>query len=83
MKPRHWLGALLLLAAGQLWAEGAPVLFAVSQTGPDVVLIDEPDLKVIALPVDHRPVEPAVGLSVHLQGSAGCDQRRHRGFILA
>lgn len=36
-------------------------MFAVDRAGPDVVLIDEPDLKVIALPVDHRPVEPAVG----------------------
>ncbi|MDO8378533.1 MBL fold metallo-hydrolase [Phenylobacterium sp.] len=28
---------------------------------PDVTLIDEPDLKVIAFPVHHNPVEPAVG----------------------
>ena len=40
---------------------GAPHAFAVSKTGPNVVLIDEPDLKVIAFPVDHEPVEPAVG----------------------
>lgn len=40
---------------------GVPHAFAVDRTKPDVVLIDEPDLKVIALPVDHRPVEPAVG----------------------
>ena len=35
--------------------------FAVSKTGPNVTLIDEPDLKVVAFPVDHEPVEPAVG----------------------
>lgn len=31
MKPRHWLGALLLFGAGQLWAQGVPVLFAVNE----------------------------------------------------
>ena len=40
---------------------GAPHAFAISKTGPDVTLIDEPDLTVIAFPVDHEPVEPAVG----------------------
>ena len=35
--------------------------FAVSKTGPDVTLIDAPDLKVTAFPVDHGPVNPAVG----------------------
>jgi len=35
--------------------------FAISKSGPNVTLIDEPDLKVIAFPVDHEPVEPAVG----------------------
>ncbi|HEY2480901.1 MAG TPA: ribonuclease Z [Caulobacteraceae bacterium] len=35
--------------------------FAISKTGPDVTLIDDPDLKVVAFPVDHEPVEPAVG----------------------
>ncbi len=40
---------------------GAPHPFAVSRSAPDVVLIDEPDLKVTAFPVDHHPVEPAVG----------------------
>ena len=35
--------------------------FAISKTGPNVTVIDEPDLKVIAFPVDHEPVEPAVG----------------------
>jgi ribonuclease Z len=40
---------------------GAPHAFAVSKTGPNVLLIDDPDLKVIAFPVDHEPVEPAVG----------------------
>jgi ribonuclease Z len=40
---------------------GAPHAFAISATGPDMTLIDEPDLKVSAFPVNHHPVEPAVG----------------------
>jgi ribonuclease Z len=40
---------------------GAPHPFAISAAGPNVTLIDEPDLKVIAFPVNHHPVEPAVG----------------------
>jgi ribonuclease Z len=40
---------------------GVSHAFAVSATGPNVTLIDEPDLKVIAFPVNHQPVEPAVG----------------------
>jgi len=40
---------------------GAPHPFAVDRAAPDVTLIDEPDLKVIAFPVEHHPVEPAVG----------------------
>jgi len=35
--------------------------FAISRTGPNVLVLDEPDLQVIAFPVDHEPVEPAVG----------------------
>jgi ribonuclease Z len=35
--------------------------FAVDRAAPDVLLIDEPDLKVWAFPVEHHPVEPAVG----------------------
>jgi len=40
---------------------GAAHAFAISKTGPDVTLIDQPDLKVIAFPVNHEPVTPAVG----------------------
>jgi ribonuclease Z len=40
---------------------GTPHPFSISADGPDAVLIDEPDLKVIAFPVDHGPVKPAVG----------------------
>jgi len=40
---------------------GAAHPFAITKTGSNVTLIDEPDLKVIAFPVDHEPVEPAVG----------------------
>lgn len=39
----------------------APHAFAADKAAPDVTLIDEPDLKVIAFPVDHEPVSPAVG----------------------
>jgi ribonuclease Z len=35
--------------------------FAISPDTPDVTVIDERDLKVIAFPVDHGPVKPAVG----------------------
>jgi ribonuclease Z len=40
---------------------GAPRPFAISPSSPDVVLIDTPELKVVAFPVSHHPVEPAVG----------------------
>ncbi len=40
---------------------GTPHSFPMTKTSPDVALIDEPDLKVIAFPVDHGPVDPAVG----------------------
>lgn len=40
---------------------GAPHPFVVSADRPNVTLIDEPDLKVIAFPVHHNPVDPAVG----------------------
>lgn len=42
--------------------------FAAPHGGPDVVLIDEPDLKVTAFPVDHEPVEPAVGYRFDYKG---------------
>lgn len=35
--------------------------FAISKTGPNVVVLSGPDLTVTAFPVDHEPVEPAVG----------------------
>lgn len=35
--------------------------FAISKTGPNVLVLSEPGLQVIAFPVDHEPVEPAVG----------------------
>ena len=35
--------------------------FAITKGGPNVTIIDEPDLKVIAISVDHGPVDPAVG----------------------
>ncbi len=40
---------------------GTAHVFPMPPGGPDQTLIDTPDLKVIAFPVDHRPVEPAVG----------------------
>jgi ribonuclease Z len=35
--------------------------FEASKAAPDVVVLSQPDLQVIAFPVDHEPVEPAVG----------------------
>src|SRR5271169_6079605 len=40
---------------------GAPHAFSVDENSPDVLLIEQPDLRVYAFPVDHEPVEPAVG----------------------
>lgn len=40
---------------------GAPHPFPVDASAPNLTLIDEPNLKVIAFPVDHRPVDAAVG----------------------
>jgi ribonuclease Z len=47
---------------------GVPHPFAVAKDQPDVVLIDEPDLKVTAFPVDHAPVDPAVGYKFVYKG---------------
>jgi ribonuclease Z len=40
---------------------GVAKSFAMPADGPDVVLIDDGEVTVRAFPVDHRPVEPAVG----------------------
>jgi ribonuclease Z len=47
---------------------GTPLAFAVTPASADVVLIDEPDLKVAAFPVDHGPVRPAVGYRFAYKG---------------
>lgn len=47
---------------------GAPHAFAADRDGPDVVLIDDGGLKVTAFPVDHHPVEPAVGYRFDYKG---------------
>jgi ribonuclease Z len=47
---------------------GAPHAFALDRNGPDVLLIDDGGLKVTAFPVDHRPVEPAVGYRFDYKG---------------
>jgi ribonuclease Z len=47
---------------------GTPHPFAVDRSGPNVVLIDDAGLKVTAFPVDHRPVEPAVGYRFDYKG---------------
>jgi ribonuclease Z len=47
---------------------GAPHPFAVSASGPDVLVLQTPDLKVWAFPVDHHPVEPAVGYRFEYKG---------------
>lgn len=47
---------------------GTPHPFAIDRNGPNVVLIDDGGLKVTAFPVDHRPVEPAVGYRFDYRG---------------
>jgi len=47
---------------------GVAHAFAISQTGPDVVVLQEPDLTVTAFPVRHDPVEPAVGYQFVYKG---------------
>jgi ribonuclease Z len=47
---------------------GTPHPFAVDRNGPNVTLIDDGGLKVTAFPVDHRPVEPAVGYRFDYKG---------------
>ncbi|HEX6859964.1 MAG TPA: MBL fold metallo-hydrolase [Caulobacteraceae bacterium] len=47
---------------------GEPRPFAVDRARPDVLLIDEPDLKVWAFPVEHHPAEPAVGYLFEYKG---------------
>lgn len=47
---------------------GDPRPFAVDRGKPDVLLINEPDLKVWAFPVEHHPAEPAVGYLFEYKG---------------
>jgi len=47
---------------------GAPHPFAISATGPDVVVLQDKDLKITAFPVRHDPVEPAVGYRFDYKG---------------
>ncbi|HEX5379081.1 MAG TPA: ribonuclease Z [Phenylobacterium sp.] len=47
---------------------GTPHPFAATRDQPDVVLIDEPDLKVTAFPVNHEPVSGAVGYKFVYKG---------------
>lgn len=47
---------------------GAPHPFAVGPAGAATLVLQEPDLKVWAFPVDHRPVEPAVGYRFEYKG---------------
>jgi ribonuclease Z len=47
---------------------GTPHPFVAPRDAPDVVLIDDGGLKVTAFPVDHRPVEPAVGYRFDYKG---------------
>lgn len=47
---------------------GEPRPFAVDREKPDVLLIDEPDLKVWAFPVEHHPAEPSVGYLFEYKG---------------
>lgn len=45
-----------------------PHPFDPPKNGPDVVLIDTPDLKVSSFPVQHAPVEPSVGYKFVYKG---------------
>jgi ribonuclease Z len=47
---------------------GTPHPFVADRAAPDVVLIDGGGLKVTAFPVDHTPVEPAVGYRFDYRG---------------
>lgn len=47
---------------------GVPIPFAAGKDRPDVVLIDDDGLKVTAFPVDHQPVDPAVGYRFDYKG---------------
>jgi len=47
---------------------GAPHAFVADRKAPDVVLIDDGGLKVTAFPVDHSPVDPAVGYRFDYKG---------------
>lgn len=47
---------------------GQALPFTAAADQPDVVLIDEPDLKVTAFPVRHDPVSPAVGYAFSYKG---------------
>jgi ribonuclease Z len=47
---------------------GQAIAFTAAPNQPDLVLIDEPDLKVTAFPVRHDPVSPAVGYAFTYKG---------------
>ncbi len=47
---------------------GQALTFTAAADQPDLVLIDEPDLKVTAFPVRHDPVSPAVGYAFTYKG---------------
>ncbi len=47
---------------------GTPHPFTAARGAPDVVLIDDGGLKVTAFPVEHQPVEPAVGYRFDYKG---------------
>ena len=47
---------------------GTPHAFVADRAGPDVVLVDDHGLKITAFPVEHQPVEPAVGYKFTYKG---------------
>ena len=47
---------------------GEPHSFVANRAGPDVVLVDDHDLKITAFPVEHAPVDPAVGYKFSYKG---------------
>lgn len=46
----------------------APRVFSVASSGPDVLVLEKPGLKVWAFPVEHHPVEGAVGYRFEYRG---------------
>lgn len=47
---------------------GTPLAFTAAPNAPDVLVLEKPDLKIWAFPVEHHPVEGAVGYRFEYKG---------------